>query len=289
MSSAVWSVHPSWARPAFNTKPIAGATTLLGGSLAVGTFNGVIPGSPGDPDYDIATEGVALGYDLLPMIPAAGGVQMHRCRTYAGTDQGNAGNETFAWNMSRAEVCRWLAQRYVERYGIFDGLHIDYWIALSAIAADQSLNAGFNGIAMTDNQYMQGMNRFVHEYRRRRTAQGKTSLVIGQQWQNDDPVASIHMRELDGRYIEQNPDLWGTNPWQTYHQGQFDTWAAATAPHLGSKSNMVIELAVRGGVDNDKPWPSNPSLQTAVIAFASTNTCFVSWGRDSHALEGWPG
>jgi len=282
------SCGQTWGNVGYQAKPIAGRTTLVGGSLALATFNGGIPGSAGDAIFDICTEGVALGYDLLPMIPTGGGLVMARCRTYAGTDQGNGGNETWAWDLSRGEVCRWLALRMAQRYTWADGLHVDYWTALSAIAADPTLNPGYQGIDMTDDLYMQGMNRFVHEYRVQRGLLAQGAFIVGQQWQNNSNP-TLEMRELNGRYVEQDPDRWGTNPWQTYHQAQFDAWAAATIPHAGAKSSMTLELSLRGGGYNDMPWPYDIPYQEAVIAFCSTNGCYCSWGRDSHAGEGWPG
>lgn len=296
-AGAMLSCGPTWGNVGYQQKPIAGMPTLIGGALCYATFNGLIPGSPGDAIYDICTEGVTRGYHLLPMIPTGKvGFKMVPCRTYAGTDPGNGGNETFAWNMARPDVCRWLAQQYADRYSWADGLHIDYWVALSGIAADQDLNPGYSGLAMTDLEYMRGMNRFVHDFRRRRAAMGLTTFVIGQEWQNGNNAATT-MRELNGRYVEQDPDRWVTNQhgaggyssWASFHQAQLNSWPTYTVPHTGNKGSMVIEMAVRAaGQYLNKPYPSS-GYQSDVMTFADSNACYVSWGRDDQAGIGWPG
>lgn len=278
---------------AWTQKPVPGITTIIGVQAGMELFNGGVAGSAGEAKYDIATGAIALGYDLFPLIRSSDGqVENARIRTYAATPPGHVGTETFALNMTRGVVCRWLAAQLVSHFAWADGLHVDYWTPASGwVPGDLSggvfVNAGYTGVsggASFDTAYMLGMNRFVHEFRRLRTLQGKSSFVIGQQWHNNSEV-----RELDGRYVEQDPDKWGTDPWQTYHQAQFDAFPSLATAHGGLKSNMVIEDAVRAaGPFLNKPYPDS-AYQSAIMAFANTNNCFVSFGREDQAGIGWPG
>lgn len=289
-AAALVSCSVSWTE-----KPITGVTTVIGVQTGLELFNGVPAGSAGQPKYDIATEATTLGYDLFPLVTAGGTVVSSRIRTFAANPPGHTGTETYALNMARGVVCRWWAAKMVASFAWADGLHVDYWTPASGwvpgdIGGGNFLNPGYTGVSggtAFDTLYMRGLNRAIHEYRRLRTAQGKTSLVIGQQWHNGN--GAVDMNELDSRFIEQDPDRWGTDPWQTYHQARFDEWSSIAVPHGGAKSKMVVENAVRAaGAFLNKPQP-DPTYQAAIMTFADTNQCYVAWGREDQAGIGWPG
>jgi hypothetical protein len=277
---AFCSVSPTWGNTGFQTRPRSDTPTLVGCAMALSFYNGIATGVTGDPLHDMNVQAVALGYDMFPMRRADGTIVQDRLYNTNPTSNGNP-SASCMLNVSRGDVGRWLAAFMANRQAWSDGWHVDYWTNLDWLWPDTfNLNPGYVGVGPADGSFwnsswMRGANRCIHEYRRLRTLAGKSSIVIGQQWHN-----SID-NELDGRFVEVDPDNWGTDPWQTYHQAQFDAFPATALPHAGSKAKMVVELRV--------PASATTQKKTDVVAFCSTNTCYCSWGIQDTAGVGWPG
>ncbi len=288
-AGAMVSCSLAWGKPAFAQKPIAGMTTLVGTAMNMQYFQGIPSGAPGEPWYQIATEATALGYDLWPLVDTQGATQQARLRNFYDEN----GIQTFLLNILIPGAGRWLAQRLVDFTSWADGFHFDYWTApdlwVQYTPGFVSI-AGNEGPAFAVNKaYMRAMNRVAHQIRSLRALQGKSTVIIGQQYHNMNGTTEI--REIGGRYIEQDPKRWsddaGVTPWQSYHQPRIDSFSSihGSSP---KRENMVFEFAVRGGAGHNAP-PTSPSYQSEMMAFANTNNCFVSWGRDALAGVGWPG
>jgi len=296
-SGALASVSTRWA-----SKPMAGVTKTVFGcqpgfALYLNDFQN--PGGGQNLfDREVAMEGVSLGYDLWTLLGDDGLVKPGRrlCNFDAAVGVGGApGVSTFIWNLTRPVVARWFAAKLDQYFAHMDGWMADYYTGLEYLLLDTdpnsaALNPGIANIyhpagpAAGWALYQRGYARCIHEYRRIRSARGAAStLVVGQQYHN---VSEPWTREINGRFVEQYPWLWsGATPWQTYHGDQMDqhaTWSRYTP----ASTDMVIELADRG---TNSALVFSVDQRNAVMAYANTRSCYVSWGRDSLAGVGWPG
>lgn len=278
----------------WSAKPIAGRTTIVGNLSGYSLWQGAVQ-VPGGTDSQFAKtvteEGIAAGYDLWTLLGDDGLVKTGRKLKIfdASIGEGGAdGTTTFMWNMTRPAVSRWFAQRLYDYFGWSDGSHWDYWTGLEYLLLDtnpdiEALNPGIaniyhsSGAAAGWALYQRGHARAAEHLRRLRTAAGKSTIILGQQFQS---ASAEWDRELTGRFIEEDPDRWGTNPWQTYHDAQI-ALTVARSIHGATAAAHAVEMrypnAYSAGYKND------------VMAWANTNSCYVSWGRDSSAGVGWPG
>ena len=288
MNPLMCSVSPYFGSTGHLTKPMAAVTTLIGFQSSIQTYNGVPTAvfDSNDPPYVMAVEGRALGYDLMPVITASGAKIMSRLNTYhegpGALGSGTAGAESWAINLARPEVCNWFADNLVKYYGNFDGWHNDYWTTLDwlfpSVNEDSITMTGFQNPTVFADLYTRGLNRIAHRLRKKRTAQGKTTFILGDQFHNTSDPAQ-YMRELNGRFVESYLQKWGSGTDAqrvATQQGYFDEWAAFTTQHGGAKSSMCIEL----------DFTANPAQLTATrknqaMTFANDNSCMVAWGRDA--------
>ena len=299
---AMASVSQYFGSTGHTTKPMPGVTTLVGCQSSLSTYNGA-PGSivfdANDPPYVIASEGRALGYDLMPVVTASGQKIMSRVWTYhegpgaigsTNTDPAHpelhSNAESWAINLSRPVVCNWFADKIIQFYGNFDGWHNDYWTTLDWLFAPTTVNdvgtvlTGFQNPTVFGDLYTRGLNRIAHRIRAKRAAQGKTTFILGDQFHNTTDPA-LYMRELNGRFIERYPQAWGTGTDAqriATQQGYFDEWASYTTQHGGAKSSMCIELDFTGYVGSLTADRKNQAM-----TFANDNACMVAWGRDADA------
>jgi hypothetical protein len=245
--------------------------TLIGTQAAVELWDGRPAGSPGEFKYDVATEAMDRGFDLFALVGKDG-------LTYTGKrwltyDGGHT--TTFALNLARSEVARWFAAKLVKHFGWADGWHCDYFGPPGWIG--QKLYAGPVGGEAFWWQYQAGLNRTIHEFRGLRGNQPTT--VIGQQWHN--MRGQIDMIQLNGRFVEVRPWLWGTYPWQAFHQAQLDAFASYQRYWGAGAPQHVFELRY--------PTAEEPIDVKEFLAFCTTNNIVVSWGREQQAGVGWRG
>jgi hypothetical protein len=262
--------------PARVSSPLAGVPALIGTQAAVGLFKGLPPGTPGSFQYDVADEAVKLGYDILPLVRADGRTIGGRWWTYSGAN----GTTTHALNLARPVVARWWADQFVKHYGPWAaGWHGDYWTPLAFVDQSQFYLSGVPVAAYGGDEfwwkYQDGLSLIAHRIRSTWPASRLTQpIIIGQQGQN--MRGARDMAQLNGRYVEQWPGMWGTPPWQAYHRAQFNAFATQSS----FAGRHVLEVRY--------PLAHTTEELVALTNFANQENVMVSWGRDQQAGVGFP-
>lgn len=255
---------------AMKAPPVPGARqTVIGTQAAVELWDGEPAGAPGDFKYDVATEARALGYDLFPMVGRDGFI--HTGARFLTFDDGHT--STYALNLTRPEVCRWFAARFVEHFPWADGWHADYWTNLAWIdQKDYVRPVGGDAFWLA---YQNGLTRIAREIRGLRSP--RPTRIIGQQFHN--MRGAPDMAQLSERYVEDYPWKWGWyRPWQKFHGDQIDAFAGFLRA-VGNTPEHVIELRY--------PLAYTAYERQSILDFAGARGCLVSWGRDRNAGAGW--
>lgn len=288
MAPALVSCSPTTANLDRTASPVPGAAkTIIGTQAALGLYDNAPPTVAGQFPYQLATEAVANGYDLLSMVRISdGGTSQARMRTYAQAALGTQ-QETFLLDMTKPAVPLWWANLFHQHFPWVDGWHCDYWTKMDWIFSDApALNPLYSGVADSVNfwnAYMDGLSAAMAELRRLRTLAGKPTLIIGQQWHNNRPQDCF---QLDGRYIEDYPWRWGApNPWVAYHQTRLTEFAGYARYAGHGPPQHVFELRYPSGPPNN----FSQSQRNEFLAFCASTGSLASWGRDATAGVGWPG